>query len=72
MVITTKKVEKPKPKETKMVTVYIKEYDNDGELLFTFKKTWFGLADAAEYATEYHKGRLANPGGSYSLAFTRK
>ncbi len=55
-----------------MVTVYIKEYDNDGELLFTFKKTWFGLADAAEYATEYHKGRLANPGGSYSLAFTRK
>jgi hypothetical protein len=55
-----------------MVTIHIKEYDNDGELLFAFKKAWFSLADAAEYATEYHKGRLAYPGGSYTLAFTRK
>lgn len=55
-----------------MVTVYIKEFDADGELLFKFKKSWFSLADAAEYATAYHKGRKEFPGGSYSLVFARK
>jgi hypothetical protein len=55
-----------------MVTIYIKEYDADGDLLFDFKKSWFSLADAAEYATAYHKGRLEHPGGSYSLAFAKK
>jgi len=54
------------------ITVWIKEYDEDGELLFTFNKAFRLLAEAAEYATAYHKGRLEYSGGSYQLAFTRK
>lgn len=55
-----------------LATVWVKEYDADGEHLFTLSKSFPTLEQAAEYATEYHKGRLAHPGGSYELAFTRK
>lgn len=54
------------------ITVWVKEYDEDGDHLFTFNKKFSTLNEAAEYATEYHKGRIANPGGSYQLTFTRK
>jgi len=54
------------------ITVWVKEYDEDGDHLFTLTKKFFTLNEAAEYATEYHKGRIANPGGSYQLTFTRK
>lgn len=55
-----------------MVTINIKEYDQDGDLLFSMNKSFPALDVAAEYATEYHKGRIAYPGGSYQLTFIRK
>jgi len=55
-----------------VTTVFVKEYDEDGELLFTLRKPFSSMQDASDYATEYHKGRIAYPGGSYQLIFTRK
>lgn len=55
-----------------VVRLYIKEYDDDGELLGTITKPFATMQEASDYATEYHQGRLAHPGGSYQLAFTRK
>jgi hypothetical protein len=52
--------------------IWITECDDDGEELFRFSVAFPSLDKLADYATEYHKGRLEYPGGKYGLTITRR
>lgn len=54
------------------ITVWVKEFDDDHEHLFTIEKVFTDLDIATEYAMAYHEGRKEWPGGYYELIFTKR